>query len=62
MKKYDFEDAMLFVLLVVIVFLVGFLMSLPIWIAIDENNLSYLWMYLAYFVAIYIAYLIKRRI
>lgn len=62
MKKYDFEDAVLFVLLVGVVLVVGYIISLPIWLAIDENNPSYLFMYLAYAVAIYIAYLIKRRI
>lgn len=62
MKKYDFEDAVLFVALVVAVLAVGLIMSLPIWIAIDENNPTYLWMYLAYVVAICIAYLIKRSV
>lgn len=62
MKNYDFEDAVVFVALVVSVFAIGLLMSLPIMIAIDENNLSYLWMYAAYVVAISIAYLIKRSV
>ncbi len=62
MKKYDFEDAVTFVVLVVAVLAVGLIMSLPILIAIDKNNPSYLWMYLAYVVAICIAYLIKRSV
>ncbi|MBQ2434591.1 MAG: hypothetical protein II269_00480 [Bacteroidaceae bacterium] len=62
MKKYDFEDAVLFVLLVGLVLVVGYIISIPIWIAIDENNPTYLWMYLAYVVAICIAYLIKRSV
>lgn len=62
MKKYDFEEAVLFVLLVGIVLVVGYVISIPIWIAIDKNNPSYLLIYMAYAVAICIAYLIKRRI
>lgn len=62
MKNFDFEDAMLFVALAVAVFAVGFLMSIPILVAVDKNNPSYLWMYSAYAVAIYIAYLIKRSV
>lgn len=62
MKIFDFEDAVMFVALAALVFAVGFIMSIPILFAIDENNLSYLWMYSAYVVAIYIAYLIKRSV
>lgn len=62
MKNFDFEDAMIFVVLVVAVLAVGLLLSIPILIAIDKNNPSYLLMYLAYVVAIYIAYLIKRSV
>jgi hypothetical protein len=62
MKKYDFEEAVLFVLLVVAVLVVGVIISHPICKAIENNNPSYLLMYLGYFVALYIAYLIKRRI
>lgn len=62
MKKIDFEEAVLFVLLVLAVLVVGLIISLPICKAIEGNNPSYLWMYSAYVVAIYIAYLIKRSV
>lgn len=62
MKNYDFEDAVMFVALVALVFTVGFIMSLPIWFAIDKDNLFYLLIYPAYVVVVYIAYLIKRSV
>ena len=62
MKIFDFEDVVMFVALIALMLTIGFIMSLPILIAIAENNLFYLLIYPAYVVAVYIAYLIKRSV
>ena len=62
MKSYfDLLDVFEVLLLTVLVFAVGFLLAIPILIAVSEGEPMFLWMYAAYVVAVVVAYQIKRK-
>ena len=60
-SDFDLFDAIEVLLLTILVFDIGLLLSIPILKTIESGDSRFLLMYAAYVVAVVVAYLIKRK-
>lgn len=60
-SDFDLFDCLELLMLTILVFAVGLLLSIPILKTIESGDSRFLLMYAAYVVAVAVAYLIKRK-